>query len=315
MKSNNFTLKQRFTIIILTMGVIVLAFMATAVNQLKKIKAYNELSGKIVTLTEQISSIDSLQKVIFLRIPYDITFFQTQRSTMAEKNRTQIEAYAGEITAIGNSYYLQHNTDIRLKIFAFGHLVRNYKQNLAKYLELVNQKGFGNYGVNGQIAILADKLKVAAREEKNQSLPRRIDEIMALKDQYLINRDAAIFNKIKIALEEAENEAILNIKSNKISFLTDLQKLHQQILSLYDFDKAIGFTSGDGLMGKMQSTLEAIVLTGDELRTLIDTELQRAVRWGYVWLSILFLMVLIYLGVLYYHINKHIHKPLALLSD
>ncbi|MGC8823812.1 MAG: PAS domain-containing protein [Bacteroidales bacterium] len=315
MKSNNFTLKQRFTIIILTMGVIVLAFMATAVNQLKKIKAYNELSGKIVTLTEQISSIDSLQKVIFLRIPYNITFFQTQRSTMAEKIRTQIEAYAGEITAIGNSYYLQHNTDIRLKIFAFGHLVRNYKQNLAKYLELVNQKGFGNYGVNGQIAILADKLKVAAREEKNQSLPRRIDEIMALKDQYLINRDAAIFNKIKIALEEAENEAILNIKSNKISFLTDLHKLHQQILSLYDFDKAIGFTSGDGLMGKMQSILEAIVLTGDELRTLIDTELQRAVRWGYVWLSILFLMVLIYLGVLYYHINKHIHKPLALLSD
>lgn len=315
MKLNNFTLKQRFTVIIVIMGIIVFAFMATAVNQLKKIKAYNELSGKTITLTDQINTIDSLQNTLFLRLPYDISFFQTQRSTAAGKIISCIDSYAGEIAAIGNSFYLNHNQDIRLLTYEIGQHIRNYKQQLARYQDLVAQKGFDNYGINGQIAILAEKLKKAARDEKNQSLLRRIDEIMTLKDQYLLNHDLVILNKIKIALEETETEAILSIKNNKIAFLADLQKFHQQILSLYEFDRTIGFTRQDGLMGKMHSTLSAMALANDRLRKIIDADLHSAVRWGYIWLSVLFLLVILYLGLLYYHINKHIHRPLAVLSD
>lgn len=315
MKLNNFTLKQRFTVIIVIMGIIVFAFMATAVNQLKKIKAYNELSGKTITLTDQINTIDSLQNTLFLRLPYDISFFQTQRSTAAGKIISCIDSYAGEIAAIGNSFYLNHNQDIRLLTYEIGQHIRNYKQQLARYQDLVVQKGFDNYGINGQIAILAEKLKKAARDEKNQSLLRRIDEIMTLKDQYLLNHDLVILNKIKIALEETETEAILSIKNNKIAFLADLQKFHQQILSLYEFDRTIGFTRQDGLMGKMHSTLSAMALANDRLRKIIDADLHSAVRWGYIWLSVLFLLVILYLGLLYYHINKHIHRPLAVLSD
>jgi len=315
MKLNKFTLKQRFTVIIVIMGIIVFAFMATAVNQLKKIKAYNELSGKTITLTDQINTIDSLQNTLFLRLPYDISFFQTQRSTAAGKIISCIDSYAGEIAAIGNSFYLNHNQDIRLLTYEIGQHIRNYKQQLARYQDLVAQKGFDNYGINGQIAILAEKLKKAARDEKNQSLLRRIDEIMTLKDQYLLNHDLVILNKIKIALEETETEAILSIKNNKIAFLADLQKFHQQILSLYEFDRTIGFTRQDGLMGKMHSTLSAMALANDRLRKIIDADLHSAVRWGYIWLSVLFLLVILYLGLLYYHINKHIHRPLAVLSD
>lgn len=315
MRSNDFTLKQRFTVIIFTMGILLLAFMATAVNQLKKIKAYNELSGKTIALSEQINTLDSLQKVLFARLPYDINFFQSQKSTIADKISKYIDSYSNEVTAIGNSYYLHHNKNIRLKTYEIGRIWRDYRQNLAKYLELVNQKGYDNYGVNGQISILADKLKVAARNEKSQSLLRQIDEILLLKDQYLLNRDVATLNKLKILFEETETNAILSIKTDKIAFLSDLQKFHQLIFSLYDFDRAIGFTPQDGLMGKMKSSLTAIALSNEELRSLIDSELKKAVHRGYLWLLALFLVTLIYLLLLYYHINKHIHRPLAILSD
>ncbi|HOK52495.1 MAG TPA: hypothetical protein PLF75_11450, partial [Bacteroidales bacterium] len=142
MRSNDFTLKQRFTVIIFTMGILLLAFMATAVNQLKKIKAYNELSGKTIALSEQINTLDSLQKVLFARLPYDINFFQSQKSTIADKISKYIDSYSNEVTAIGNSYYLHHNKDIRLKTYEIGRIWRDYRQNLAKYLELVNQKGY-----------------------------------------------------------------------------------------------------------------------------------------------------------------------------
>ncbi|MCX7986876.1 MAG: PAS domain-containing protein [Bacteroidales bacterium] len=314
MKSN-FSLRQRFTGILITMGVIIIAFMATAVNQLKKIKAYNDLAGQTLALADKQNPIDSLQNALFARLPYDATFFQTQRSAIAEKIKSQINTFQSEISSIGNSFYLNHNKQIRLKTFEINQLLLKYKQSLDHYLELVSQKGFGAYGVNGQINIIAEKLKKLSQEERNQNLARRIDEIMALKDQYLLNREITTLNKIKVMLQEVETEAILTIKNNKISFLADLQKFHQLILSLYEYDRNIGITASDGIMGKMKDNLSTLSLSVNELRNLINADLRKAVLWGYIWLSLFFLMVLIYLGILYFNINKYVHRPLAILSD
>ncbi len=198
MKSNGFSLKQRFTVIIIFLGILVSIFMATAVNQIKKIKSYHNLGENALLLLDHKNDIDSLQKVLFFRLPYDVLFFKTQKNSLINKLNEKLYFFEKGVNNVTGSFYLINNKNIQLKKFEISQSFRKYKENLNKYQELLLQKGYDSYGINGQILLLYEEIKKIVEEQRNDELLQKINEINALREQYIRTKDLSYLNKLKI---------------------------------------------------------------------------------------------------------------------
>ncbi len=315
MKPVIITLKQRFAITLMVITILIIVFMATAINQFRKIEKYNQLLDQTIILSEQISDIDSVQTILFQNLPRDIIFFKTQKNTLLDNLRQSINKASFEINHISNHFYLKNNSQIRIKAFELNQQLKKYLEALDKYQLYTFQKGFEQYGINGQINLLGEKIINLASQDKAIELQNKVEEIIDLKNQYLLTKDFTLINKIKINLEEAKTIIILSNKPQKITLLTSVEKLENHINNLFDLDRAIGFTSKDGIAGKMKLATENYKLGLMEFRKLIKADMKRAVNWGYFWLALLFMVTLIDIWLIYYRINKYIHKPLEKLSN
>jgi PAS domain S-box-containing protein len=288
--------------------------MVTTANQIKKIKEYNDLSENIISLTEEISNLDSIQNILFSYLPQDIVFYKSQRNNLVDKIKKSTTLYAQKLDQTGANFFVLQNREIKSKINETRHLIDKYNQALDKYLQLSYQKGFAEYGTIGQIDMLGNRIIENAQQNKNQKLATKIKEILDLKNQYISDRNVLYINKLKISLSEAEALTILTNPSDKISILSDLEKLSELIRSLYDLDRAIGIGNQDGQIGKLHALVNNISLNLHELRQLISSQTQKAILWAYIWIVISLLVILCCLWGLYKRINKYIHRPLEKLS-
>jgi PAS domain S-box-containing protein len=310
MKSIHLTLKKRFAIIVYIIAILSFILFLTAVNQLRKARAFSLLLEEANALSNARHSIDSMQTYVFLVLPRDLNFFKNGSSKFVTDLKNFNDQLAAKSQNLANNFYLSSDKLIKLKAFSIGHELKDYNNALENYAKYLNQKGFNTYGVNGQIDILAENLINQCRQENFPVLEQKIAYIIELKNQYLLDREPALINKIAIANDEATSFAILTGKYQKLALLSKLQRLNQLITNLSEFDEAIGITNTNGVVGTMNKAKDHFALNASELKDLVNNRIQSATMWGYFWLGLVFIFMIAALFGLRMQLNKFINRPL-----
>jgi PAS domain S-box-containing protein len=311
MKSIHLTLKKRFAIIVFIIAILVFVLFLTAINQLNKVQAHSDLKDQVNVLADSRLKIDSLQSILFTSLPHDLTFFKTSKSKLIDsafQNNNRLTVATEKIAA---NFYLSGNREIKLKTFLISQELKHYNDALEKCVYYIQQKGFAKYGLNGKIDLISEDIITNARKEGSGLLADKVQEISDLKNRYILERDPSLLNKVKVVSDEAKAYAIMSSKAQKLAILTKLQKLEEQIITLGDYDQAIGYTPYDGLTGTMKSIKDRYSNHVIEFNQLVRNKMSKAIAWGYFWLTFLFILVTASIFGLYTLMERFIHKPLS----
>jgi PAS domain S-box-containing protein len=310
MKSIHLTLKKRIAIIIFCIAILVFALFLTALNQLKKVQMHSNLANQIGLLASSRFELDSLQNSLNTNLPHDVVFFKTSKSKLVDSIKSYISRLSITTDLITNSFYLTGNKNIKLKAFLINKELNKYNDALDKYVQFLFQKGFDKYGLNGQIDLLKEDIIQNAQKEGITNLSNKIKEISDNKNLYLLERDPSLINKVKILADEAKAYALLSSRTQKLPLLTKIQNYEAQIISLGEFDEAIGYSSTDGLSGRMKSAKDNFSIDVIEFKRIVQTKMDNAVVWGYIWLTLIFFAVIAAIYGLYSYMDKNFHRPL-----
>jgi PAS domain S-box-containing protein len=311
MKSIQLTLKKRIAFIVLIIAVLVFALFLTALNQLKKVQAHSNLANQIGILADSRYKLDSLQNTLFATLPHDIVFFKTSKSNLIDSIKLYNTKLAELTDKIANNFFLSSGKEIKLKAFMINKEFKKYNEALDKYSYFLLQRGFDKYGLNGQIELLKNDIASNSKKEGLTNLSDKIQELNDLKNQYFLERDPSLINKIKILSDEAKAYAIMSSKAQKLTLLTKLQKYEELIVSVGELDKAIGYSVSDGLAGKMKSTKDNYSIGVLEYKVMVLSKMDNSIKWGYFWLTMLFLLVSASIYGLHSYMDTYIYKPLT----
>ena len=309
MKPVHLTLKKRFAFIICLIAILTCILFVTALNQLKKVRDYNALSEESFAIAKSKVTIDSLQSIVFSNLPRDLNFYKSGKNQYIERLHDFTSQAVDKANKLANNFYLLSDKQIKTKAFHINRDLKRYNDALDNYTKFISQKGFSNYGINGQINVVSDYLLKQCQTENLTTLEQKINDIIDLKNQYLLEKEPSLINKVKINSEEAQAYAVLSGKFQKLTLISKIQKLENLIVSLSDFDEAIGITNYDGMIGSMNNAKEQFTITASELHLLVNKNMHSAILWGYIWLTIILMLLLVSYYFLISQLNKYIHRP------
>jgi PAS domain S-box-containing protein len=309
MKPIHLTLKKRFAVIVWLIAILTCVLFITALNQLEKVRDFNSLSAKSLAIAKAKITIDSVQSVMFIALPRDLNFYKGGKNQYIENLKEILSMTSVDANKLANDFYLISDKQIKLKVFHIDRELRRYKDALDNYTKFISQRGFSNYGINGQINVVSEYLLGQCKAEGLNALEDKVNGIISLKNQYLLEKEPSLINKIKILSEEAQAYAVLSGKFQKLTLIAKIQKLENLIVSLNDFDEAIGVTNYDGMVGTMNNAKDQFAVLAAELHTRVNHNMQSAVYFGYIWLSLILILLLLSFYRLHSQLNKYIHRP------
>ena len=315
MKPVILTLKKKIAAILLLLLILVLVLFFTALNQFKIVRAHASLYQKANNLVYARQHIDSLQNQIQLALPVNLNYFKTGQSKLIDEIKGYNIKTIEEINKIANDFYLKNTKSVNLKAFYISQILRNYNETLDKYTRFLYEKGFEQYGLVGQVKILSDYLMVNFQEENNTALIAKLKEIILLKDKYLKEKDPVIISKISILTDEAKVQTIVSVKKDKATVLLKLQKLEELIKQINQIDETIGYSTTEGVSGTLKITADNYHNQAFLFKKLIERKIDSAVKWAYIWVIAVFVLLILTLALLFDTINKQIHKPLRKLTN
>jgi len=315
MKLKHFSLHKRFAVIVCSLIILACVFFITALNQIIKVKEYNKLVEELTVITQADRTIDSIQNVMFSILPKDFNFYKTGNSKVVNDLKNYNIGLLNGINQITNNFFLSQNSKIKLESFKINQQLKKYDDVLDKYTNLLYQRGFDGYGINGQINILVENLIENCKKENLNNLILKINVLAKLKDEYLAEREPSLINKFKIENEEAKAMAILSAKNEKLDLLSKLQRFEELVLDLNEFDKTIGITANDGLLGQMNSSIEQLTLNSGELKMIVNKEMSKDAFLGYAWLSLVFVLLILAIIGLNRYLYQFFHIPLGIMKN
>ncbi len=311
MKSIHLKLVERFVIIVATLALLSLLLFLTAINQLKKCSEFNKLSNDVASLSDAKYTIDSLQNELFANLPHNLNFYKTGKSRMVDDFIGFNNDLSIKVNMLANNFFLSGNKNIKVKAFLINQEIKKYNDAIDDYTKLLTQKGFDNFGINGQINLIISNIVSQCKMEGGlDKLADKINTISNLKNQYLLTQDISIINKIRIENEEAKAFVILSNKTQKLIILSKLQKIEELIISLGQLDEAIGVTKVDGVSGIMRTANEQYAINTAELKQMVMTEMSDTVLWGYLWLVFVFIILIVFIYIIYQQLKKFVSKPI-----
>jgi PAS domain S-box-containing protein len=315
MKPVYLSLKNRFAIILYGLAIISFILFVTALNQLKKAKEFNRLNDETTSLSSAGYAIDSMQNLLLTVLPNDLFFFKTGKSKIVENLNAYNLKLSEKSEQLAENFYINGNKKIRLMAFNINKHLKKYNNSVDDYVRLLNQKGFNEYGICGQIKSLIENIQSICKQEGLTVIAQKVAIISDLKDEYLLGHGPTLINKIKIENDEAKANVILSAKTVKLVMLSKLQKLDELIVNLGEFDESIGLTRNDGLQGAMNSAKEQYSLECSELKIIVKQETNQAISWGFIWLTVFFGFLIAALYIFKNQITKYFHKPLDTMKN
>ena len=310
MKSIHLTLKKRFAYIVYIIAILSFALFLTAINQLHKVQENSFLLEEASAIENARHSIDSMQTIVYTVLPRDLNFFRTGNSQLVNDLKKFNIGISEKSKNLASNFYLASNKQIKIKVFNICLQLKEYNDALENYAKYLNQRGFNTYGINGQIDILAENILSQCKQESLPVLSQKVAYIVELKNQYLLEREPALVNKISIASDEARAFAILSGKYQKLALLSKLQKLETLIINVSEFDEAIGITNSSGLVGNMKKAKDQFGVNSSELKMLVNESIHYTTIWGYFWLAFVFISLLISLFILRSQLDRFMNRPL-----
>jgi len=310
MKPIHLSLKKKFAVIVFILAFLSLLLFISAINQLKKAKEYNKLYDEAASLTESLFALDSIQKQMFNSLPLDNNFYKTGNNHFVDDINNLNNNFSEKVNKLSGNFFLSQNKKIKLINFDIGKQLKKYNEALSKYLLFQKEKGFDGYGINGKINLITEKVMNSCKQENLTSLMQKVQNIYDLKNQYLLIKESSLINRIQIETDEAKAIAILTSKDQKLTLLSNLQMLEQLIVDMNQLDEAMGISKSDGLTGIMKITKEQIAIGARDLKVLIADKMESSIRWGYFWLSIILIILLLAIIELFLYLEKLFHYPL-----
>jgi len=284
-------------------------------NQIKTIKEFAKINDDLTVLSESGYTIDSLQNVMYSVLPRDFNFFKTGNSKIVNDLKDYDAGLLNCINRVNNNYFLYNNSKIKFKTFNICQQLKKYNEALDKYVNLLAHRGFEGYGISGQINILVENMVEYCRKENLNNLVQKINKLSDLKNEYLNERDLTFISRFKIENEEAKAMAILSARNQKLDLLSKLQNFEELVLKLSEIDETIGITINDGVLGQMKSAREQFGLNIAELKVLVAEKMSEATIRSYIWLSLIFVLLLLTIIVLNHYLNLFFHKPLGVMKN
>jgi PAS domain S-box-containing protein len=310
MNSFRLTIKNRLIILIALVVLLALSLFITSINQIRKVKEYQFLSENSSNLSTSRKSLDSLESVFLSSVPFDMYFYKTGNSKKADEIVQYIESISEQLVKIQKSFYVASNQKVGAKVADVIDELTLYREALARCQKQFFEKGYAEYGINGHVNILIEHINELCVEANIPQVKEKIDAVVVLKDNYLNEKEPSHLNKLKIITEEAKSLTLLVNKPQKINIINNIQKLQELIDNMRQIDLTIGITLNDGLKGTMRSSKDLFELGCIELNEIMKQELETAVTYGYIWLSGIFIALLLSLLLLIHQLNKFVHRPL-----
>lgn len=315
MKQVQLSLKRRFAIVVYALAILVFILFLTTINQIKNLKEYYKLNNEVSVLSGFCYTSDSLRILMFNLLPLDPDYFKTGESKYIDEINYFNASLTNTINHIENSFLLSKNKDTKLITFKINQQLKKYNDGLIYYKNLLNQRGYEEYGLTGKINFLLENLLNLSKNEGLTNVTEKINNISDFKNTYLLKKEPSIINRIRIEGEEAKTYAINSSKAQKLILLAKFQELEKLIDKLVAIDQTIGLTVNDGIFGQIKSAKEQFALNVNELKNHVNKKMDLAIRVGYFWLIALSLLIFTAIYILNSYLNQFIHSPLEDLKN
>lgn len=188
MKPVYLSLKNRFAIILYGLAIISFILFVSALNQLKKAKEFNRLNDEATSLSNAFYVADSMQNLLLTVLPNDLYFFKTGKSKIVENLHAYNLKLSEKSEQLAENFYINGNKKIRIIAFNIVKNLKKYSNSVDDYVRLLNQKGFEEYGICGQIRTLIENLEASCKQDGLTAVSQKIAIISDLKNEYLLRQ-------------------------------------------------------------------------------------------------------------------------------
>lgn len=258
------------------------------------------------TLDAVIISTQTAKRLEYVFIHEDVikeSFYQTKTSESLEKRIKQIEKTKKDLNYLKNVPDLRFSAitkDIDLLIAK----VDSYEINFKKLVELTQERGFKNYGIEGKMRDAIHDLENANMNPiKVLTLRRHEKDFIIRKQPEYLTKHAEVSNLLRN--EIAANTQMLNL----------LNQYEQDFKQLADLEQKIGFSNKDGI----KAELTKIGLEIDKTLAILTQDLRKtgdAVRQQNSLIQYIIIAICIVLIVfIAFYITQILSNPISKLSD
>lgn len=242
-----------------------------------------------------ITQADSYEKDFFLVETIDTAFYEGQKSKFIENHQQTLDSIAAKLKILKS--ILQDDVEgIIADVDASLLLINDYERIFKSLVKTVKERGFKDYGVEGQMREKIHKIENSPFEyDKAKLLMIRRHE----KD-YILRKQPHYIEKLKKAVDELKDELLEKIGENEETqeFLKLLDQYKNDFLSLVELEQKIGFRNQEGLEKDLSDVADQLQGRLDIIRNDVknyakntETQLTRAITI----LSIVFLIAIIFL--------------------
>lgn len=267
-------------------------------------KSHNQLIQNCNTLKINTLQLRRAEKDFLMREYKNPSFFKKQESKYVIRFQKFIKETDSLLAEVKNHRFTKkHNLSKQLD--SINILYQNYEKDFVKLSNAVLEKGYGNFGLFGQMNQSKDSLNTFFANQLNVSkFHNTYLKLQQVEKKFLIYEDASQFTPFQILAEQTKNEltksySITSQKKEKLS--TFFEMYFSSFEAIYQKSILIGLTEKDGLEGTLRSSVRQVEPSMDQIVAfLIDkSEQQQKQLTNFIGIGIFLIVIIISLIMFY----------------
>ncbi len=261
----NFSFKLRIYLGFGTILALMLITVSISIYRSNLTKEFNEARVDLVMLDKQMLQIRKNEKDFFMRKSSNPQFFAKGKSVYVEKFLSGSEEFGNLLKKIRLNH--QVDTENYVLIDSISNAFSKYKATFLLLVEKTKEKGFKDWGIEGEFRNAVHQLEAVAAKHNSTQLENTILTIRRHEKDFLLRKDVTYATaNIKVANQlkkQLSNESQKQLVSN---YITLFEKL-------VDINKEIGMDEDHGYMSILRNNVHSIEPKITKLDNLLHVDL------------------------------------------
>lgn len=200
------------------------------------------------------------EKDFLLRSLRNEDFFRDGRSEYLERHSREVRLLLEETEGLSDrmSFAERSTLDSLLE------KVRAYERNFTKLVEAYRERGFREWGREGQLARALHDLATAIESTRDPAVHRETLSLAERQAEYLVDPGPSTASELASSLESLRRRVAESSQSPN-SAVERIEAYRAELSALLSVEERIGFTEEDGLQGELRAAIHSVEPAVDEI--------------------------------------------------
>jgi len=284
MLSRNFLVRTRFFILTLLIIILWLVIGIVIYNYLNTYKKYQNISSELTSISYQAGNLESILAEFQYNDLHSSSFYESGKSDRTDQFDQQYLATYNHLRDLKNEKLISKNPLIFQKLNNLTDYLVSLDEKFTSLLSLSKEKGYGSYGIHGQLLSRASLMESMVELTSNQSIVKLFRQLRNQIYDYFETRSMISaqqlneqFIQVSVAIHSGIPESFrANEDINKQIITGNLQTLGEELEKIISLDRQIGSSEFEGIRGDIRRICGIIKEESKALQALFQIDFHTA---------------------------------------